>query len=94
MMDDMRIANPPPIMTFLEGILVQVAGASNAGVARSAVFSSQAFVNRKLWNSGCLAVRGAAAAGRAAGAGQRASSMIVRMEWAQRPHWALQPRQP
>ena len=30
MMDDMRMANPPPVMTFLEGILGQVAGASNA----------------------------------------------------------------
>ena len=28
-----RIAHPPPILTFLAGILVQVAGARNAGVA-------------------------------------------------------------
>jgi hypothetical protein len=35
-------------MTFLEDILVQVAGASNTGVAGPAVFSSQTFTNCKL----------------------------------------------
>ncbi|MBI2713182.1 MAG: hypothetical protein HYX37_01850 [Rhizobiales bacterium] len=42
-----RIAHPPPILTFLEGILVQVAGTSNAGVASTRVFSPQAVAGHK-----------------------------------------------